>query len=344
MSQASEAFWLLSDPFEARPDVRFLVPSKPIRAALAALQSNLERVGPNWILVLGPPGVGKSVLIQLFAEAWAGEHPLAFIPDASIPYGELGAQLSEQLDPEGRDEEDPSSPAPIIILEADRDLEPAVVGGLERDWQRDEGPSTRFIAVLDREAEGEIPDWAHQRRATVIPLKPLDAVEARAYVRRRIRLAAGGERDLFDEGAVDEIYRRTLGLPSLINQLAGQALERAASLGLPRVSTEEVVAEAHHLGDLNDAVSAALESESPVLEDMQPLEPVSLSPDQAYLAARAPRETSEEDADWEADVILEEESLAEDQKSYGLLFISWLVGLIMGLILAFLLTGPWQGL
>ncbi|MCH2186217.1 AAA family ATPase [Myxococcota bacterium] len=185
MSQATEAFWLLSDPFEPRPDIRFLVPSRPIRTALAALQQTLQAEESKWTLLVGPPGVGKGVLVQLFAEAWTDPRPLVLIPDASVPYGDLCAQIQEQLDPST------AASSPIIFLEGAEDLSSNVITALGRDGE-EMAPSARFVVVLDQCAESPAPGWAKEHQARLIPLEPMDAAETQHYVQRRVRLAAGG--------------------------------------------------------------------------------------------------------------------------------------------------------
>ena len=260
MSQATEAFWLLSDPFEPRPDIRFLVPSRPIRTVLSALEQTLHNDPTQWTLLVGPPGVGKGVVVQLFAEAWTGAQRLVVIPDASVPYGELCAQIQEQLDPSASDS------GTIIFLDGAEELSSEVISAFERDEEQ-LGPSTRFVVVLDQSPESPTPDWAERRGATVIPLEPMDAAETLLYVQRRVRLAAGGDRDLFEESAIRELHRRSDGLPKAINELARRALDRAAALGEPWVTTDAVSAAARELGNLNLPVVEALDLDTPATPD-----------------------------------------------------------------------------
>lgn len=351
MSQATEAFWLLSDPFEPRPDIRFLVPSRPIRAALAALQQMLQTQEAQWTLLVGPPGVGKGVLIQLFAEAWTGAQPIVVIPDASVPYGELSGQIREQLDPSSPDSE------PIIFLEGAEALSPEVISALERD-EEEMGPSARFVVVLDQASQSPVPDWVKRRGAGVIPLEPMDAKETQLYVERRVRLAAGGERDLFEESAIRELHRRADGLPEAINQLARRALDRAATQGEPWVTTDAVTAAARDLGLMTLPVVSALDLDTPVeLAADGPTPPTAdgesaLGPEPDPEHSKRPEEPSptevsnvlEAPEEWQTDVILEEERIPAGLPAPLIVFAAWVIGLMMGAIVTFYFLGSWESL
>jgi type II secretory pathway predicted ATPase ExeA len=63
-----------------------------------------------------------------------------------------------------------------------------------------------------------------QRIAVDYHLSPLEAAETRSYIRHRISVAAGEERDLFDDAAHQAVYAATKGVPRLINLLCDTAL------------------------------------------------------------------------------------------------------------------------
>ncbi|MDG2051130.1 MAG: hypothetical protein P8M78_13315 [Myxococcota bacterium] len=366
MSQATEAFWLLSDPFEPRPDIRFLVPSQPIRTALSALRQTLQAEESQWTLVVGYPGIGKGVLVQLFVEAWTETRPIVVIPDSAIPYGALSAQIREQLEPAT------DLSAPIVFLEGAEDLSPEVVSALERD-ENETGARTRFVAVIDQSPESTPPHWAQQRQARVIALEPMDAVETRSYIQRRVRLAAGGERDLFEESALHELHRRAEGVPGTVNKLARRALDEAASVGAPWVTADAVTSAARDLDDLPHPVAAVLDSETllepdtvqtpaplpdthreidsdlrsassqapamPLGSEIQDL--MEAGSTEAMLEAEAVLTDKEE---WQTDVILEEELLSSRVPAPIIAFGAWVLGVLMGATLTFYFLGSWEDL
>jgi len=55
-------------------------------------------------------------------------------------------------------------------------------------------------------------------------LGPLSAAETRDYVRHRMRIAAGAEREVFSEAALRELHSRSGGVPRLVNVLCDRAL------------------------------------------------------------------------------------------------------------------------
>ena len=55
-------------------------------------------------------------------------------------------------------------------------------------------------------------------------LGPMTATETRDYVRHRLRIAHGCERELFSERALREVHRRTRGVPRLVNLLCDRSL------------------------------------------------------------------------------------------------------------------------
>lgn len=63
-----------------------------------------------------------------------------------------------------------------------------------------------------------------QRVALRCQLPPLDADETQDYITQRIRLAGGGDRDLFTPEAVRMIYERSGGIPRLISVICDNAL------------------------------------------------------------------------------------------------------------------------
>jgi general secretion pathway protein A len=63
-----------------------------------------------------------------------------------------------------------------------------------------------------------------QRISVRWALEPLTPDEVSEYVRHRMRIAAGGECDIFSPRALRELCRRAGGIPRLVNLLADRAL------------------------------------------------------------------------------------------------------------------------
>src|SRR3972149_9333902 len=62
-----------------------------------------------------------------------------------------------------------------------------------------------------------------QRIAVYFQLTPLDKVDAWAYILHRLKVAGGGDRQFFTEGALERIYAFSNGVPRLINQICDSA-------------------------------------------------------------------------------------------------------------------------
>jgi len=63
-----------------------------------------------------------------------------------------------------------------------------------------------------------------QRISVRYHLKPLNRNETKEYIEKRLKVAGARDCHLFDEAAVREIYRRSSGIPRLINVLCDNAL------------------------------------------------------------------------------------------------------------------------
>ncbi len=75
-------------------------------------------------------------------------------------------------------------------------------------------------------------------------LLPLTVSETRDYVRHRLRVAAGGPRDIFSDLSLREIHRRSGGIPRIINLLCDRALlagyaAGSSSIGLGLVTQSD---------------------------------------------------------------------------------------------------------
>jgi type II secretory pathway predicted ATPase ExeA len=78
-----------------------------------------------------------------------------------------------------------------------------------------------------------------QRITTVARLLPLSADETRTYLVRRLE-AAGADRPVFDDGAVDLLHEGAGGIPRRINNLATAALIVAAARKRRLVNAQDV--------------------------------------------------------------------------------------------------------
>jgi len=78
-----------------------------------------------------------------------------------------------------------------------------------------------------------------QRITTVARLLPLSAEETKTYLETRLK-AAGADRPVFEDGAVELLYDATGGVPRRLNTLATSALVVAAARNRRLVSAQDV--------------------------------------------------------------------------------------------------------
>ena len=102
---------------------------------------------------------------------------------------------------------------------------------------------------LDRKLDSADLRQLRQRISVRWALHPLSARETRDYVRHRLHVAAGAERDLFSDGALREVHRRTGGVPRLVNVLCDRALLAGYVARAPRISAKIVKQAAREIPD-----------------------------------------------------------------------------------------------
>ena len=96
---------------------------------------------------------------------------------------------------------------------------------------------------LDEMLESPALRQLRQRIGVRWRLSPLTREEVGEYVAHRLRVAAGGDRNLFSPAALRAIHARSGGIPRRINLLCDRALLAAYGRGLPQV-TRAIVSEA----------------------------------------------------------------------------------------------------
>lgn len=86
-----------------------------------------------------------------------------------------------------------------------------------------------------------------QRTDVAVALAPLDAEGVGAFVAHRLRVA-GGDAQLFEASAIEQVAGHSAGVPRLVLSLADNALHEAWLLGASRVTADAVDRAARDLG------------------------------------------------------------------------------------------------
>jgi len=102
---------------------------------------------------------------------------------------------------------------------------------------------------LERKLDSEELRQLRQRISVRWSLAPLSRRETADYVRHRLSVAAGAEREIFSAGALDEIRRCSRGIPRLVNILCDRSLLAGYADGQHRIEAKLVRRAAREVAD-----------------------------------------------------------------------------------------------
>jgi general secretion pathway protein A len=249
-------FNLSEPPFSIAPNPRYLYLSAQHREALAHLLYGIG-VGGGFVALTGEVGTGKTTLCRCLLEQLPEDVDIALIFNPRLNSRELLASLCDELRIAY-----PGSKASLkqLIDVLNHHLLDAHARGRRTIALIDEAQNLSFevleqIRLLTNLETNQAkllqiilvgqPELNHllerpnlrqlsQRITARYHLHPLSIRETEDYIRHR--LAVSGARDpIFSRAAVGEIYRRSGGIPRLINVICDRALLGAYTLGRTKV-------------------------------------------------------------------------------------------------------------
>ena len=261
-----QSHWGLDEtPFRTRLDPRFFYESPTHEEALARLHFLVDyqrRLG----LLIGPPGSGKSFLLEVFAgelrerglpvakvsllgvdrvEAlWllAGELGLNPSPDATFP--SLWRSVTDRITEYRYQQVD----TVLLFDDADRASE-GTLTQIACLSQFDCSPETRLTIVLAASPERirRLGDPLLERAELRIDVAPWEPDDTENYLKASLA-RAGRQAPLFAEPAVERLHQLAQGIPRRISQLADLALLAGAGRQLDRIDADTVESVYHELG------------------------------------------------------------------------------------------------
>ena len=237
-------FGLSESPFSIAPDPRYLFLSDKHREALAHLLYGVGDQG-GFVLLTGEVGTGKTTICRCLLQQIPDNADIAFIinpkqsvnqllqsifADLHISFekGATSKDLIDQfndylLDAHGRGRNT------ILIIDEAQNLSPDVLEQLRLLTNLETNEKKLLQLVLlgqpelnDMLGRPELRQLA-QRITARYHLSPLSKKEVSDYIEHRLSVA-GCRAPLFSAGAIRTLFRRSQGVPRLINLIADRAL------------------------------------------------------------------------------------------------------------------------
>ena len=237
-------FGIEENPFSLTPDPRYLYMAKGHQEALAHLLYGVSE-GGGFVLLTGEVGTGKTSICRALLEQLPDEAEVALILNPKLSEFELLATICDEL---GVDQPRTSSlkelvdglnrallelhaagRRAVLILDEAQNLSPSVLEQLRllTNLETAKHKLLQIILIgqpelLDILSRKELRQLA-QRITARYHLEPLNALDAKAYIAHRLKVAGLPDKT-FSPAARSEVYKRSRGVPRLINSLCDRCL------------------------------------------------------------------------------------------------------------------------
>ena len=255
-----EHFNLQEQPFRLTPDPDFLYWSKQHSRAKAYMESTIW-LADGFVVITGEIGSGKTTLLQSFLAELEDDVVYAVVSQTQLtateflqavltefgfkPFDKQKVELLDMLNMFLIEQYSSGKKVVLIVDEAQnlskRVLEEIrLLSGIETHKEK----VLRIILAGQPELKDTLDSPGLQQLVQRVRLRfhvgPLDRREMREYIDHRLAVAGYKGSDMFDDSALDIIYRYTGGVPRLINTLCDTALLCAFADDKYKVGADEI--------------------------------------------------------------------------------------------------------
>jgi len=237
-------FGLTDKPFSIAPDPRYLFMSEQHREALAHLVYGVGE-GGGFVLLTGEVGTGKTTVCRCLLEQIPESTRIAFILNPKLSAKELLATVCDELHIQYGDQNSlkelndalnefllqshASGLKVVLMIDEAQNLSAELLEQIRllTNLETNKEKLLQIILIGQPElndilAQHELRQLA-QRITARYHIKPLDLEECESYILHRLKVS-GFNDSLFDKKAIRELFRRTGGVPRLINVLCDRAM------------------------------------------------------------------------------------------------------------------------
>lgn len=255
-----EFFGFREPPFAIAPDPRYLYLSERHREALAHLMYGVKGQG-GFIVITGEVGTGKTTLCRGFIENVPENVDIAMVLNPRLSARELLSSICDELGlrhPTGSTikrlidlinhellESHAAGRHKVLIIDEAQNLSADVLEQLRLLTNLETAEKKLLQIVLlgqpelrDILARPELRQLA-QRVTARYHLDAIDRTELPAYIRYRLHVA-GQQSELFDGSALRMLYRRSGGIPRVINLICDRALLGAYSENTRQIGSRHI--------------------------------------------------------------------------------------------------------
>jgi general secretion pathway protein A len=238
-------------PFEISPDPRFEYPSEVHEEALAHLRYAV-REGKGFSVITGEAGTGKTTLVHLLLSKLEGNVRTSYIFNPLLDQADFLNYICDDLGIESKGMRSRGQSLAalhnfllncfargekvFLIIDEAQSLDPKLLQEVRLLTNLETATAKLLHVILLGQPELntilEEPRFRplKQRITVRYHLRPLGLKETKEYILYRLKRAGSRNLKIFDNGAIEEIYKYSTGIPRLVNIVCDNALLTGFSL------------------------------------------------------------------------------------------------------------------